>query len=330
MSQAIANSYNSAFNPTEHLAGQGDELDKDAFLMLMVTQFQYQDPLNPSEDTEFVAQLAQFSSLEQMQNMNSSMEGLVEASNKQLTVGAASFIGLDVSAQGYGLSVSGGESTTMFYAHDTDVASGSVNIFDSNSQMVATIPLNATTAGVHEFNWDGKLANGATAADGVYTVSLSLLDADGEPVVSDVQVTGTVDGVSTYNGEQYLRMTDGRVVSLAQVREILQPEATPSVDSSEDTDADTAVDPTEGGTDISVSGGVVPSLYYTIDEDITESTITIYNSDKEEVASVSGSVAKGEHEFSWAGNGSDGDYTVKMSAEDSDGYTVDIELRTTK
>lgn len=46
------------------------ELGKDAFLELLVTQMQHQDPLNPSNDTEFIAQLAQFSSLEQMQNLN--------------------------------------------------------------------------------------------------------------------------------------------------------------------------------------------------------------------------------------------------------------------
>lgn len=45
-------------------------LDKDAFLQLLVTQMQYQDPLNPSSNTEYMSQLAQFSSLEQMQNLN--------------------------------------------------------------------------------------------------------------------------------------------------------------------------------------------------------------------------------------------------------------------
>ena len=49
-----------------------NSLGKDAFLQLLVTQMQYQDPLNPQADTDFIAQLAQFSSLEQMQNLNQS------------------------------------------------------------------------------------------------------------------------------------------------------------------------------------------------------------------------------------------------------------------
>lgn len=50
------------------------DLDKDAFLRLLTTQLANQDPLNPIEDREFIAQLAQFSSLEQMQNLNKNME----------------------------------------------------------------------------------------------------------------------------------------------------------------------------------------------------------------------------------------------------------------
>ncbi len=224
MSQAISNQYNSAFSPTEYLTGTGDDLDKDSFLVLMVTQLQYQDPLNPAEDTEFVAQLAQFNSLEQMMNMNESMTGLVEAQNKALTVSSASFIGLDVAASGYGVSVSGGKASEVLYACDDDIASGAVNIFNSNMEMVASVPLSPTAPGVHKFEWDGYLSDGSVAADGVYTIALSAFDANGDTVVTQTQVSGKVDGVSSYNGEQFLKLTDGRIVALSEVTEILKPE----------------------------------------------------------------------------------------------------------
>ena len=57
-------------------APSSDELGKDSFLKLLTTQLQYQDPLNPMENSEFVAQLAQFSSLEQLQGLSDGMESL--------------------------------------------------------------------------------------------------------------------------------------------------------------------------------------------------------------------------------------------------------------
>ncbi|MGI6036928.1 MAG: flagellar hook capping FlgD N-terminal domain-containing protein [Limnochordia bacterium] len=52
---------------------KSDNLDRDAFLRLLLTEMRYQDPISPMEDRQFLAQLAQFSSMEQMQNLNSSM-----------------------------------------------------------------------------------------------------------------------------------------------------------------------------------------------------------------------------------------------------------------
>ncbi|BBB93181.1 MAG TPA: flagellar hook assembly protein FlgD [Methylomusa anaerophila] len=95
MSSIYVNTDNSTNNSTTPTTAKAnDELGKNDFLKLLITQLQYQDPMSPMEDKDFIAQMAQFSSLEQMQNMNSSM----------LTTQATALIGKDISwtdADGY-------------------------------------------------------------------------------------------------------------------------------------------------------------------------------------------------------------------------------------
>lgn len=71
-------------------------LGKDAFLKLLITQLQNQDPTNPMDDREFIAQMAQFSSLEQMQNMTKAMESLLLSQQQSQLMGYTNFIGKDV------------------------------------------------------------------------------------------------------------------------------------------------------------------------------------------------------------------------------------------
>lgn len=83
-------------------ARQPNELDKNAFLMLLITQMRNQDPLSPVEDKEFIAQLAQFSSLEQMQQVNSTLEPFIQMMEpflqNQTSFAAASWVGRTVVA----------------------------------------------------------------------------------------------------------------------------------------------------------------------------------------------------------------------------------------
>ncbi len=219
--QALDSAYASAVDNTI-TKGAGKVMDKQAFLMLLVTQFKYQDPLNPMEDKEFVAQLAQFSGLEQSMNMNENLGKLIGIQEQQMVIGAANYIGRDVSARGYGVSVEKGDASLVQYATSEAMASGYVNILDTNSKTIlATIDLGRQSASIHDFKWDGKRADGSTAPDGVYTVSFVAYNAQGDRIMVDTSITGKVEGVSSYNNEQYLRLSDGRTVLLSNVREIV-------------------------------------------------------------------------------------------------------------
>ena len=75
--------------------GENNGLGKDAFLKLLVTELRHQDPTRPMEDKEFISQMAQFSSLEQMSNMNKEMKSLVQSAK---SAQAFSMLGRDIEA----------------------------------------------------------------------------------------------------------------------------------------------------------------------------------------------------------------------------------------
>lgn len=207
---------------------KGSALDKDAFMLLLVTQFKYQDPLNPMEDKEFIAQLSQFSSLEQLMNLNESMTGLTDATNSQQMINATSFIGKEVAAYGTTISkkttkdATTGEETTKVstyrYAIGNAMGAGTINVYDSSKQLVYSETLPARAAGTYKFEWNGKYSDGRNALDGVYTIGLSCNDPNGTALQTDVMIDGKVEGVVTENGITYLQLDDGRNVPLAQVR----------------------------------------------------------------------------------------------------------------
>jgi flagellar basal-body rod modification protein FlgD len=211
------------------------ELDRDAFLQLLTAQLGNQDPLNPMEDKEFTAQLADFSSLEQLTNINEGIGDMNEASKRQEMLSAVSFIGKQIRAEGDTVSKYGDYSSTVYYGLEEPVTNVNVNIFDSWGNVIRTIQGGAMQGGMYEFQWDGKDWQGSDAPDGTYTVSISAEGADGQPVMVDTEVNGTVAGVSTYEGQHYLRLRDGRTVKFMDVQEVVNPAAPPADGGEEET-----------------------------------------------------------------------------------------------
>ena len=199
---------------------KGAVLGKSDFLLLLVTQFKYQDPLNPMDDKEFVAQLSQFSSLEQLMNLNESMDGLTSATRDQQMMNAANYIGRDVAAGGNAIAKTDDSISKFYWAIGSDMAKGTLNVYDQNMNLIYSELLGARAAGTYTFDWSGKSFTGATALNGVYYVRLACEDANGQGMLVDTAVTGRVESVINNNGETYLRLNDGRMVALKDVREV--------------------------------------------------------------------------------------------------------------
>ncbi len=208
-----------------------DELGKTAFLELMMAQMQYQDPLNPVADTDFTAQLAQFSSLEQLTNINSGVETLNSGTEQQQMLSAVSFIGKEIIATGNSLSKSEGTISTLSFDLSEAAANVTVNIFDSNGNIVDTIEMGQLQSGSYTVDWDGLDSNGAEVADGVYLVYMGAEDAEGNSILVSPEASGIVAGVEVVGSSYYLRLEDGREVDLLQISQVLSPGQTQDDDS---------------------------------------------------------------------------------------------------
>jgi flagellar basal-body rod modification protein FlgD len=236
---------------------KNDELDKQAFLNLLVAQLSHQDPLNPMDDKEFVAQLAQFTSLEQLTNINTGITSLNENAKQQQMAAAVSYIGKEVTANGYELSkTSLKDSTgatvntvsTVYFTVQEQVNSGYINIYDSEMNLVRTELMGAKQPGTYQYKWDGKDYQGNSVPDGVYAVAMYGEGTDGKSVYITTQVTGQVAGVIKVDEEPYLSLADGRHIAFSKVTEIVAPNTTGGGDDTED-DSDGTDDDSDSGTD---------------------------------------------------------------------------------
>jgi flagellar basal-body rod modification protein FlgD len=205
-------------------AGDPQELGKDAFLKLLTTQMQYQDPLNPLEGIEFTQQLAQFTSLEQLYNISDSFNSMNMAIQAQNNFRAMDLVGKHVKAATNEISLKGGDlKAGGVFSLDSDAASVMVNISNQDGRLVRTLDLGPLAAGEHELEWDGKDAKGNNLEDGAYSFEVLAVNPQGEEIGVKSHVEGQVSGVTFDEGGVPLLSLDGVQVTLLDVLEITAP-----------------------------------------------------------------------------------------------------------
>jgi flagellar basal-body rod modification protein FlgD len=213
-------------------------MDQDSFLTILLAQLTHQDPLNPMEDTDMTSQLAQFSSLEQLTSINDGISTLNDTMSQSDILTAVSFIGKEIKAEGYKVSLNEGNASTIYYGFGETVSSIRMNIYDEEGAIIRTVELGSKEAGTYQYTWNGKDENGNVLADGQYGVGIIGEDLSGDYVMVQTEISGKVDGVVTENGTQYLRLEDGRFINMLNVKEVVNPDAAPVVDPPDASDGD--------------------------------------------------------------------------------------------
>ncbi len=203
-----------------------DTLGKDAFLTMMVAQLKNQDPLNPMDGTDFTAQLAQFSSLEQQISTNTNLDailGELKASTEETNL--FNYIGKNITSDGNPVTVQNGEviagglftleepSTIDVVVYNSE--GSAVRVLSSNNELIAE--------GTYDIEWDCRDEEGYKVANGEYTYDVIAKNIDGEYITVDTSTTGLVTGLTSSGGKAYL-VVDGKNVDPASVKTVTLPD----------------------------------------------------------------------------------------------------------
>lgn len=188
-----------------------NELGKDDFMKLMSAQLKYQDPISPMKNEEMAAQLAQFSSLEQMQNVNTTLEKMVSAQKPSEHMLAASLIGKKISTDSTHFTYEKGNNPEIGFKLPADAATVNVAIVDAKGEVVREIELAEMAHGDQSVRWDGKNGKFQEQPLGEYSYKITAADKDGKPISVNSDTSGIVTGVTFEGGKSILVMGDKKV-----------------------------------------------------------------------------------------------------------------------
>jgi len=216
-----ANFINKLQNPTATKTNSGEALGKDAFLQLLVTQMKNQNPLDPQDNTAFVAQLAQFSSLESMQNLTSTVSTIGANYQSSQALQASSLVGRSVIVETGSTVVDTAKGMTGSIVVPSSASATTVQIFDTNKNLVNTIDLGTQPAGNTSFSWDGTNSDGTPAAAGTYSfVASGSIEGKGTSLATYLPATVSSVKTAVAGGEMTLNLAGGSSIALSKVQTI--------------------------------------------------------------------------------------------------------------
>lgn len=198
-------------------------LDKDAFMKLMLHQMQNQDPTNPLKSHEMAAQLAQFSSLEQMTNINETLKDMSSQQSKAQQFDVMQFIGKSVAGDSSSFTRIRGEKLhELSFKLPQDAKFTKINIKNAEGKVVKELQIPGLKAGDNSVAWNGVTSEGLEARSGEYRFEIESTGVDGRKLAVDTRFEGPVTGVKFVNGQPVL-LVGNKTVKVHEVQSIQAP-----------------------------------------------------------------------------------------------------------
>jgi flagellar basal-body rod modification protein FlgD len=205
--EALSSStYTTTYGDSDTAVNPDSELDKDAFLQLLLTQLQNQDPTDPMDSSTILTQTSQLAALEAAENTNDALDDLTAQLESSSDLTALSAVGKMASLGSYAITLEDGSAQFEVYFEE-EIASGTLNITDEDGNVVRSVSLadNAGESGVIAFAWDGTDDDGVLLEDGYYGVKAEYTDANGEDQESQFGIY-PVESVLFDSGTTYLKL----------------------------------------------------------------------------------------------------------------------------
>lgn len=187
------------------------------FLRMLTVQLQNQDPLNPMDNAAMTAQLAQLNMVDGINKLNTSVNSMMAQLQAATSLSMADSVGRSVLSQGQSLYFAG-EPMGMAAELKANAASLVAVLRDNQGQEVDRIDLGEARAGLKDFIWDGRNAQGELVKDGVYRLELTAQDAQGEAMDVSAFVSAMVAGIGFEEGVMKLGLHDGRSITAEEIK----------------------------------------------------------------------------------------------------------------
>ena len=194
-------------------------LGKDDFLKLLIAQLSAQDPLDPMGAQDFSAQLAQFSGLEQMTNVNANLEILQKLQTASQNTSSLNLIGKIVESYGNAFNHSANSSETLSYSLASDAVSVRIDMFDSTGSQVDMIRIDNQGQGKNTASWDGFDKHGNPLPAGTYSYTVKADNQAGVPIAVDTFSSGLVSDVVFGEDETYA-IVNGKELPISAIKRV--------------------------------------------------------------------------------------------------------------
>ena len=197
------------------------QLDKDAFMKLLLTELQYQDPTSPMDTEKMLTQTSQLASLEMQENTNKMMQKLADQLKNSTNMYAVGVLGKMAKIGDSGIVKEEGSGVKFAGFLESAAKGGTINIRDNTGKLVRTLEFGEAKAGANTFEWDGKDSAGNDAKAGSYSVEINYVDLAGKAKSGGVG-NYLVEGVKFIDGVAQVKV-GGQYVSIDKVKEFTEP-----------------------------------------------------------------------------------------------------------